>query len=105
MSIAGEASKAGISFQDTAVLVREAAKLKNISIRGLMAIPPFFDEPEKARPYFTKLRELSKRIAQDDIPGVSMQELSMGMSGDFEVAIEEGATMVRMGTAVFGKRR
>ncbi|MGE5174084.1 MAG: YggS family pyridoxal phosphate-dependent enzyme [Betaproteobacteria bacterium] len=104
VSIAGEASKAGIAMQDAAALVREAAKLKNIAVRGLMTIPPFLIDPEEVRPYFRKLRELSEQIAKENIPNVSMKELSMGMSGDFEVAIEEGATMVRVGTAIFGER-
>lgn len=100
-----EVSKAGIGAEDALALVQEAAKLDNISIKGLMTMPPFFDDPEKARPFFKELRELAGRIAQANIPGVSMQELSMGMSGDFETAVEEGATMVRVGTAIFGERK
>ncbi|HYA88490.1 MAG TPA: YggS family pyridoxal phosphate-dependent enzyme [Nitrospirota bacterium] len=105
VSIAGEASKAGVAVQDLAAVVHEAAKLKNISIKGLMTIPPFLDDPEAVRPYFRRLRELAERIEKENIPGLSMRELSMGMSGDFEVAIEEGATMVRVGTAIFGSRK
>ena len=67
-------------------------------------MPPFFDQPEKARPYFAQLRELSQEIAEAQVPGVEMNELSMGMSGDFETAIEEGATLIRVGTAIFGER-
>ncbi len=104
VSIAGEAAKAGVAIENTLGLIREAAKLNHISIKGLMTIPPFLDDPEHVRPYFKKLRELSESIARENIPGASMQELSMGMSGDFEVAIEEGATMVRVGTAIFGER-
>lgn len=104
VSIAGEAAKAGVAIENAVDLVREAAKLKNIAIKGLMTMPPFLNDPEEVRPYFKKLRELSDRIANEKIPGVSMKELSMGMSGDFEVAIEEGATMVRVGTAIFGER-
>jgi hypothetical protein len=104
VSVAGEAAKAGVPIDAVVALVREASKLKNLSIRGLMTIPPFLDDPGQVRPYFRKLRELSERIAAENIPGVSMRELSMGMSGDFEVAIEEGATMVRVGTAIFGER-
>lgn len=104
VSIAAEAAKAGVAIEQTAVLAREAAKLKHISIKGLMTIPPFLDDPEQVRPYFKKLRDLSERIAKENIPGVSMRELSMGMSGDFEVAIEEGATIVRVGSAIFGER-
>jgi PLP dependent protein len=105
VSIASEKAKAGIAIEDCLTLLREAAGLKNIRVRGLMAIPPFLDDPERVRPYFRKLRELSERMANEKIPGVSLQELSMGMSGDFEVAVEEGSTMVRVGTAVFGERK
>jgi len=105
VSIAGEANKAGVAVQDAAAVIQEAAKLKNISVKGLMTIPPFLDDPEAVRPYFRMLRELAASIAKANIPGLSMQELSMGMSGDFEVAVEEGATMVRVGTAIFGERK
>jgi pyridoxal phosphate enzyme (YggS family) len=105
VSIAGEETKAGVAIEGVLVLIENAAKLKNISIRGLMTIPPFPDNPENVRPYFRALRELASSIAKENIPKVSMQELSMGMSGDFEVAIEEGATMVRVGSAIFGERR
>jgi hypothetical protein len=104
VSIAGESAKAGVEREGAAGLIREAAKLRNISIKGLMTIPPFLDDPEEVRPYFLALRELAADIAQERISGVSMQELSMGMSNDFEAAIEEGATMVRVGTAIFGPR-
>jgi uncharacterized pyridoxal phosphate-containing UPF0001 family protein len=86
-------------------LIYHVAPLEHISIEGLMTMPPYFNEPEKARPYFIRLRELRDRIREEGIEGVRMDELSMGMSGDFEVAIEEGATMVRVGTAIFGERR
>jgi pyridoxal phosphate enzyme (YggS family) len=104
VSIAGEEAKAGVAMEGVAALVRNASKFRNISIKGLMTIPPFLDDPEEVRPYFRTLRELSTDIAKENIPGVSMKELSMGMSGDFEVAIEEGATMVRVGAAIFGGR-
>jgi pyridoxal phosphate enzyme (YggS family) len=104
VNISGEASKAGIAADDAADLVRKVTILKNISIKGLMTMPPFFNNAEEARPYFKKLRDLSARIERDKIPRVSVEELSMGMSGDFEVAVEEGATMVRVGTAIFGGR-
>jgi pyridoxal phosphate enzyme (YggS family) len=104
VNIAGEETKAGVASEEAVALVKEAAKLKNISIKGLMTMPPLSYDPEDSRPYFKKLRELSASIAKENIPGVSMKELSMGMSGDFEVAIEEGATMVRVGTAIFGER-
>ena len=104
VNIAGEASKAGMAVKGAPALVREAARLKNISIKGLMTMPPYSENPEGSRPYFTVLRELAETIAKGTIPNVSMQELSMGMSGDFEVAIAEGATLVRVGTAIFGTR-
>ncbi len=105
VSIAGEAAKAGVAIPETTALVREAAALRNISIKGLMTVPPLLDDPEAVRPYFRTLREMAAGIAAERIPGVTMQELSMGMSGDFEAAVEEGATMVRVGTAIFGERR
>ena len=85
--------------------LREVAALEHLELQGLMTMPPFFDQPERARPYFRKLAELARHIESLNIPRVSMRELSMGMSGDFEVAIEEGATLVRVGTAIFGARR
>jgi len=105
VNIAGEASKAGTSSDEALALVRQAAGLEHIAIKGLMTMPPLFDDPEKARPFFAGLRELAKNITRENIPRVSMQELSMGMSGDFEAAVEEGATLVRVGTAIFGERK
>jgi len=104
VSLAGEAQKAGVGAGDALALVREAAKLGNISINGLMIVPPYLEDPEAVRPYFRRLRELSDEIRKESMPGALMQELSMGMSGDFEVAVEEGATLVRVGTAIFGER-
>jgi pyridoxal phosphate enzyme (YggS family) len=104
VNIAGEAAKAGVGIGDAFGLIRDAAKLKNISIQGLMTMPPYSENPADSRPHFRKLRELSDAIIKEAIPGVSMQGLSMGMSGDFEVAVEEGATIVRVGTAIFGGR-
>ena len=105
VNIAGEAAKAGVPADDAAALIREAAKFPNIRVLGLMTMPPFTENPEDSRPYFRKLRELADAIIKEDIPDASMEALSMGMSGDFEVAVEEGATMVRVGTAIFGERR
>jgi pyridoxal phosphate enzyme (YggS family) len=105
VNLSGEASKFGIGPDEAMNLIRQIASLKNISIEGLMTMPPFFDAPEKARPYFVRLRELRDRIQEEGIEGIRMDELSMGMSGDFEAAIEEGATMIRVGTAIFGERR
>jgi pyridoxal phosphate enzyme (YggS family) len=105
VSIAGEAAKAGVAVSEAATLVRDAAKLRHLSIKGLMTVPPYSEDPEDSRPYFRTLRELAERIAGEKIPGVSMRELSMGMSGDYAVAVEEGATMVRVGSAIFGERK
>jgi hypothetical protein len=85
-------------------LVRQAATLSHLQIRGLMCMPPYFEDPEEARPYFRELRRIAVEINTQIIPHVEMTELSMGMSGDFEVAIEEGATLIRVGTAIFGER-
>ena len=105
VNIAGEAAKAGVAMEEAVSLIKEAAKLKNISIKGLMTMPPYAENPEDSRPYFRTLRKLAGDTLKENIPGVSLQELSMGMSGDFEVAVEEGATMVRVGTAIFGERK
>lgn len=104
VNISGEATKSGTTEAGAVQLVRECALLPNVRVRGLMTMPPFFDDPEAARPYFTELRRLSGAVAAEQIAGVDMAELSMGMSGDFEAAIQEGATLVRIGTAIFGKR-
>jgi len=104
VNIAGEVSKAGMAVKGAPGLVADVSRLKNLSIRGLMTMPPYCESPGDSRPYFCVLRELAETIAKENIPNISMKELSMGMSGDFEVAIEEGATLVRVGTAIFGGR-
>ena len=104
VNVAGEESKFGVSPEEALPLVEEIAPLPGITIRGLMTIAPFVDDPEENRPVFRKLKELSVDIAQKNINNVTMCELSMGMTNDFEVAIEEGATFVRVGTAIFGAR-
>lgn len=104
VNIAGEASKAG--FQPDA-LIRDLGilgSMPHLLIQGLMTIPPPTAQPEEARPYFRGLREIGARIVAEGIPSLVMQEFSMGMSHDFEIAIEEGATLVRVGTAIFGAR-
>ena len=100
----GERTKSGVPFSRAQELIIAAAALENISIEGLMTIPPWFPDPEKARPYFAALRELKEKIEKADIPRVHMRELSMGMTDDYEVAIEEGATIVRIGRGIFGER-
>ena len=100
----GERTKSGVPLSQAQDLIIAAAALENISIEGLMTIPPWFPDPEKARPYFAALRELKEKIEKADIPRVHMRELSMGMTDDYEVAIEEGATIVRIGRGIFGER-
>jgi PLP dependent protein len=102
VNIGAETTKSGVAPDQAIDLIRRIAGYENICVQGLMAMPPFFDAPERARPFFSALRKLRDRI-QEEIP-VPAQELSMGMSGDFEVAIKEGATLVRIGTAIFGAR-
>ena len=104
VNIAGEESKFGTSKEEAIALVEAAAKLPNIHICGLMTIAPYVDDPEDNRKYFRGIRELSVDIKEKNIDNVDMCILSMGMSGDYEVAIEEGATMVRVGTSIFGER-
>ena len=104
VNLAGEATKGGIVPTQLKTLLEEIAPLSGIKAKGLMAIPPPADNPDGSRPWFRQLRELRETAAGWKLPGVEMTELSMGMSADFEVAIEEGATMVRVGTAIFGER-
>jgi PLP dependent protein len=104
VNLGGEASKSGVAPDRALELARSISTLQALSLRGLMTVPPVSDNPEGARPYFSRLRELRKVIDSAHLPGVSMDELSMGMSHDFEVAIDEGATMVRVGSAIFGPR-
>ena len=105
VDLGSESSKSGIAASRAPGLVKDISRLKNLKVNGLMTLPPFFNDPERARPYFAELRRLRDRIIDQQIPGVSMGELSMGMTGDFETAIEEGATLVRIGTALFGERQ
>lgn len=104
VNIADETTKFGVSKEDAMELVRQIASLDALSIKGLMTIAPYVVDPEENRAYFRKIKELSVDIDNQNIDNVSMDILSMGMTGDFEVAIEEGATMVRVGTGIFGKR-
>ncbi|MHC1729142.1 MAG: YggS family pyridoxal phosphate-dependent enzyme [Syntrophobacteraceae bacterium] len=104
INIGDEETKSGVSPDDLPSFFRLASRLEWLEVRGLMALPPFFDEPERARPYFRRMRELVDMLRQSSPSPQNVTELSMGMSGDFEVAIEEGATLVRIGTALFGSR-
>jgi len=103
INIGKEPSKSGSDIENAANLIEHIVIFENLSVKGFMAMPPFYNNPEKARPYFIALRNLRDQI-QKAFPDVGLNELSMGMTGDFEVAIEEGATLVRIGTAVFGER-
>jgi pyridoxal phosphate enzyme (YggS family) len=105
VNISAEDTKSGISADEAPGLISEISRLENLSIRGLMTMPPYFYQPEKVKPFFAALRELRDRIKAQAPANVSLEELSMGMTGDFEVAIEEGATLVRIGTAIFGERK
>lgn len=104
VNISGEETKSGIDTEQTLNLVRGISSLENIAVRGLMTMPPYFNAPDKVRPYFKALKSLQTLIRQEAIPNVDMTELSMGMTGDFVAAIQEGATLVRIGTAIFGER-
>ena len=104
VNIAGEESKFGISAEDAILLVEDISRLENVQIKGLMTIAPYVADPEENRLYFRRIKQLSVDITNKNIDNVSMEILSMGMTGDYEVAIEEGATMVRVGTGIFGER-
>jgi PLP dependent protein len=107
INIGGEEAKNGVApdSRELDELLGAAPRLEALEFRGLMTVPPFTDDPEGSRPFFRKLRELRDTIAARKLPNISMDELSMGMSHDFEVAIDEGSTCVRVGTAIFGERR
>lgn len=104
VNVSGESTKHGVSPDQLEALAVAASECGNLHVRGLMTMAPYSPDPEKARPHFAKLRELAEGLARLQIPRVGMDWLSMGMSNDFEVAIEEGATHVRIGTALFGER-
>lgn len=104
VNLAKEESKSGVSEDDLIPLLKKVGTCSNLKVEGLMVIPPPREDPEEARPFFRKLRELKKSLEQLAIPNVDLKELSMGMTHDFRVAIEEGSTIVRVGTAIFGQR-
>ena len=104
VNVAEEDSKFGLSTEEVIDMVQSIAKLPNVHIKGLMTVAPFTDDPEENRPYFRNLKQLAVDIAHKNIDNLTMNVLSMGMTGDYEVAIEEGATMVRVGTGIFGER-
>ncbi len=106
LNLGGEEAKSGIAPDKPELeqILEAAPQLEHLAIHGLMTIPPFTEDPQQARPYFRKLRELRDKIGARKLPGINMDTLSMGMSHDFEVAIDEGSTCVRVGTAIFGER-
>lgn len=106
INIGREPQKSGVLPEDAEGLLRQIKMLPNLLVRGLMVMPPFLDDPEAVRPFFRSTRELAVRLAdQGLLPPMAEAELSMGMSGDYQVAVEEGATLVRVGTALFGDRK
>ena len=105
VNVSGEESKSGIPADNAPALIKQIAGLENLAVRGLMTMAPYSNNPENARPYFSALRNLRDNISRQQIPGIQMEELSMGMTDDFAVAIEEGATIVRIGRAIFGERK
>lgn len=104
VNVADEESKFGVSVEETLALVEEIAKLPGIHIQGLMTIAPYTTDPEENRPVFRTLKKLAVDIKKKNIDNVCMDVLSMGMTGDYQVAVEEGATLVRVGTGIFGER-
>lgn len=105
VNLGDEPTKSGAREDEVIQLAEQIGRLDTLALQGLMTIPPFNDDPERVRPFFRRLRELAQKIESTQLPNVSMKDLSMGMSNDFEVAIEEGATIVRVGTAIFGARQ
>ncbi|HJU53019.1 MAG TPA: YggS family pyridoxal phosphate-dependent enzyme [Pyrinomonadaceae bacterium] len=105
VDLGDEATKSGVSEDGLNELAETIVACRRLRLKGLMALPPFFEDTEQVRPYFRRLRELRDRLRESGSFGAAQGELSMGMSHDYEVAIEEGATIVRVGTAIFGERR
>jgi PLP dependent protein len=104
VNLGGELAKSGVQESEVLDLARRIGELETLELRGLMLVPPYFENPEETRPFFSRLRKLAKVVHSASLPNVRMDELSMGMSHDLETAIEEGATLVRVGTAIFGPR-
>jgi pyridoxal phosphate enzyme (YggS family) len=105
VNLGGEESKTGVNESEAASLVQQVASLSHLRVEGFMSVPPYREDPEEVRPYFRKLRLLQEKLGEIRFPRLELRELSMGMSHDYKVAIEEGATIVRIGTALFGPRR
>ncbi len=105
INISGEESKFGIAPEQAVELAEQVMELEHLQLRGLMTMPPYTDNPEDSRPLFKALRDLAEQLVDRGLPREAMSELSMGMSGDYQVAVEEGATIIRLGTALFGPGR
>lgn len=105
VNVANEETKFGTTCEDAKQLVQDIAKLPNICVKGLMTIAPFVENAEKNRPFFSNLKKISVDIMEENIDNITMENLSMGMTGDYEVAVSEGATCVRVGTGIFGARQ
>jgi len=104
VNLSGESSKFGVGQEEVPHLAKAVLGLPNVELRGLMVMPPYPEDPEDSRPYFVKLRALQERLRAGGVPSENCAELSMGMTADYEIAVEEGATIVRVGTAIFGSR-
>jgi len=105
INVSGEKTKNGIPAAQAIGFIKDISPLGNLSVNGLMTMAPYSENPENSRPYFSELRAIRDHIEEEGIAGVSMKELSMGMTDDFEIAVEEGATIVRIGRAIFGERQ
>ena len=105
INVSGEKTKSGVPADEAVDLIKNVSLLENVSVKGLMTMAPYSANPENSRPYFSALKNLQKNIISEGIAGIQMNELSMGMTDDFEIAIEEGATIVRIGRAIFGERK
>jgi pyridoxal phosphate enzyme (YggS family) len=105
INVAGDENKFGIKPEKTIEYLENVSKLEQIQVKGLMTMVPYVDDPEEVRPYFKKLKELFEEVKEREIANIQMEELSMGITNDYEVAIEEGATIVRIGSAIFGPRQ
>jgi pyridoxal phosphate enzyme (YggS family) len=104
VNLSGETTKFGTREKQISEIIEKLSAMEGLLVKGLMTMPPYFEDPEASRPYYVELRKLSESLAQQKLSRILIEELSMGMSNDFEVAVEEGATLVRIGTAIFGPR-
>jgi pyridoxal phosphate enzyme (YggS family) len=104
VNLSGETTKFGTPEKQISEIIEKLSAMEGLLVKGLMTMPPYFEDPEASRPYYVELRKLSESLAQQKLSRILIEELSMGMSNDFEVAVEEGATLVRIGTAIFGPR-